>query len=621
MTGRAGVRRRHPRDTDEPPTSEEKTSMTTTDSKTSTGTVLGVVADPDRVQHLDPRTLVMDPATNIREAKPSREFTASVHDHGVLQPIRAVATEDGRARVRFGHRRTLAAIAAGLDTVPVIVHPTDGYVDEDTTRLAEIERVSTQYAENTHREGLSAGEQLDTFAALADLGLTAGQIAGKTKARRRDVAAALRAAAVPEARDAVQAAALTLDQGATLAEFAEEPEVYEALLERATGGGRWGGSFEHLAARFRQDRIEARAMRALTDALLEQGTRVIERPSFISDATVRLCDLTDPALTDEHRAGRAGIEDVADAAVGSAGDDPEELAEDDDPGEFDEDVDVDETAYMRWSRHGGRPESSLPPEITPEAHAGCPGHAAYVVWMGRRGGEAVYVCTDPAALGHQSRVGRALDTGRSGRDQEDPTPRAGETEQEATQRAAEAEAARKERDRAERRRVITGNKAWRAATEVRRAFLAEVVARKTPPTGAGAYTARALALDSYALTSNGGKSHDLAAELLTGQDSDTAREVGRSPYGHERVTALIDGASDPRGQVITLALILAGIEVGTGPHTWRRDSYQRSESSTDRYLRFLASIGYDLAPIERAALGEDVDDSEWLDPTGTAGQG
>ena len=168
--------------------------------------------------------------------------------------------------------------------------------------------------------------------------------------------------------------------------------------------------------------------------------------------------------------------------------------------------------------------------------------------------------------------------------------------------------------------MITGHKAWRAATEVRRAFLAEVAARKTPPKGAGAYTARVLALDSYALTSNGGKGHDLAAELLTGQDSDTAREAGRSPYAHERVVALLDGASDPRGQVVALALILAGIEVGTGPHTWRRDAYQRSESSTDRYLRFLTAIGYDLAPIERVALGEDVDDAEWLDPGDTAGQ-
>ena len=257
----------------------------------------------------------------------------------------------------------------------------------------------------------SASEQLDAFAALADLGLTAGQIAGRTKARRRDVATALRAAEVSEVRDAVRAAALTLDQGAVLAEFADEPEVYGALLDRAAGSG-WGGSFDHLAARFRQDRIEAQGCRTVEGELLEQGTRIVERPSFIGEATVRLCDLTDPALTDGQNTDDPGEGELAAVATGDPGADAgfieDETDEDADPEEFDEDVD--EGASMAWYRRGGRPESSLPPEITPDAHAGCPGHAAYVVWMGRRGGaEAVYVCTDPAALGHQSRVGRPLE--------------------------------------------------------------------------------------------------------------------------------------------------------------------------------------------------------------------
>jgi hypothetical protein len=37
----------------------------------------------------------------------------------VLQPIIAVRTVEGELRVRFGHRRTLAPIQAGLQTVPL----------------------------------------------------------------------------------------------------------------------------------------------------------------------------------------------------------------------------------------------------------------------------------------------------------------------------------------------------------------------------------------------------------------------------------------------------------------------------------------------------------------------
>jgi ParB family transcriptional regulator, chromosome partitioning protein len=57
---------------------------------------------------LDPASLLVD--LNIREAKLDKDFVASVKDHGVIEPIVAVRTEDGAIRVRHGHRRTLAVI-------------------------------------------------------------------------------------------------------------------------------------------------------------------------------------------------------------------------------------------------------------------------------------------------------------------------------------------------------------------------------------------------------------------------------------------------------------------------------------------------------------------------------
>lgn len=215
------------------------TTDTQTAPTTETDDDTAGVVEPDSswVQQLDPATLVMD--ANVRhDARPDRAMIASVRDHGVLQPVIAVATGDGRARVRFGHRRTLAALAARRATVPVIVHPTSADAD---AAAVELERLATQTQENTHRQGLTTAEQMDVFAGMAELGgLTAGQIAARTKVPRRDVAAGLRAARRPEVREAVAAAALTLEQGAALEEFSDQPEHYELLLDKVTNPRSWG---------------------------------------------------------------------------------------------------------------------------------------------------------------------------------------------------------------------------------------------------------------------------------------------------------------------------------------------------------------------------------------------
>ena len=69
-----------------------------------------------------------------------RDFIASVADLGVLVPIVAVRTATGGIRVRFGHRRTRAAVVAGLATVPVVV-----VADEATSNAGQVERIVTQW--------------------------------------------------------------------------------------------------------------------------------------------------------------------------------------------------------------------------------------------------------------------------------------------------------------------------------------------------------------------------------------------------------------------------------------------------------------------------------------------
>jgi ParB family transcriptional regulator, chromosome partitioning protein len=88
-----------------------------------------------------------------------RDFIASIRDHGVLVPVIAVRTSEHQIRVRFGHRRVLAAIQAGLPSVPVLVVANEGGDD-----AAQVERLVTQYAENQHRTGLSTAEQVGVAA-------------------------------------------------------------------------------------------------------------------------------------------------------------------------------------------------------------------------------------------------------------------------------------------------------------------------------------------------------------------------------------------------------------------------------------------------------------------------
>jgi len=91
------------------------------------------------VEHVDPASLLID--INVRtDTSLDKDFLASIRDLGMLVPIVAVRTEHGSLRVRYGHRRTLAAVEAGHDLVPVVITG-----DEDADEAA---RIVSQWHEN-----------------------------------------------------------------------------------------------------------------------------------------------------------------------------------------------------------------------------------------------------------------------------------------------------------------------------------------------------------------------------------------------------------------------------------------------------------------------------------------
>ena len=496
---------------------EQEKTMTTTDTTPTTTEAAPGEAGAALV-HLDPATLVIE--TNVRAAARLDEgLVASIAERGVLTPVVAHRREDGTVAVIYGQRRTLGAVQAGRESIPVHI----------VASPAESDRLVDQMAENDHRASLTTGERVAGFAQLAVLGLSAAQIAKRTATKPDQVAAALStatstvAAAVVERFDF-----LTLDQGAVLAEFEHSPETVKALVAAARTG-----QFDHVAQRARDERALDEQREAVAADLREAGIEVIETPRW------------DAAPT-----------------------------------------------RLDWLHHDGKP-------LTVEAHAACPGHAAYVrhdvEWhdpdqdddqdddddepepmVARTRPERVetmtpvYVCLDPKKHGHTNPNA----SGASGR-----TP------------AADKSEAQRKADAAARRDVIDSNKAWESAVKVRQDWLRGFAARKSAPKEAPQFIAATITSAGYAIARAADDRHALARDLLGAPIT-----VGAYPLP----ALTTEKTTSPRATVITLVLLLAAYESSTNRNCWRSP-----DEGTTRYLRFLATQGYALAPVERRACGEE----------------
>lgn len=229
--------------------------------------------------HRDPAALLVD--TNVRTtADLTAEFVASIREHGVLNPIVAYRTEDGAERVFMGHRRTLAAIEAGRDTVPVIL----GDTPEEADRLAQ------QVVENDQRAALTDADRSEAFHQLALLGVSAAQIARKTGAAKATVERAIRARK-NEAATAALSAGRTLDQALVLAEFdgdeAATAEVESVIADEPE-------MLDHVAQRLRNERAIAACLAEATAEAEAQGLTVVAHIGYYEDdEAVRLYLLSD----------------------------------------------------------------------------------------------------------------------------------------------------------------------------------------------------------------------------------------------------------------------------------------------------------------------------------------
>jgi hypothetical protein len=218
----------------------------------------------------------------------------------------------------------------------------------------------------------------------------------------------------------------------------------------------------------------------------------------------------------------------------------------------------------------------------PEDKGGCPGRAAWVHESYRSSGEAeaMAYCTDPEKRGHKSRYGGS--TARQ------PGPMS-------------------DGEMAERKKVIDGNRAWRAAREVRRKWLTDWLTRGSVPADV-----LHAALSMFVMAGFHGLRRELernhaTGKLLLGIKGEEPDYNGRLAGQANLVEAVMGKASPKRAQVVFVGLILGAAELACDDEAWRKP---RGYKATGAYLSWLGSLGYVLSEAEQGMIAASVQPEE-----------
>jgi ParB family transcriptional regulator, chromosome partitioning protein len=172
-----------------------------------------------------------------------------------------------------------------------------------------------------------------------------------------------------------------------------------------------------------------------------------------------------------------------------------------------------------------------------------------------------------------------------------------------------------ERQKTERREVIVNNKAWASAQTVRRSWLQTFLARRTPPKDGPQWIAATLASSTHEVRRAMEGGHTMACQLL-GVKVDGWSAWSGGPHPVEQLAA---AATPARAGMLTLGLLLAGIESTLDRYSWRNPT-----RTTRTYLTAIERWGYPLSDVERLAATEPRPDGQrcqYASGGGTDGSG
>ena len=174
------------------------------------------------------------------------DLSASIAQHGVLQPLLVRPLPDGSYQLVAGERRWRASRMAGLTEVPVVIRDMD---EQESAELALIE--------NLQREDLNPMEEAIGYRTLMEnYGMTQEQTASVVNKSRPAVANALRLLQLPEAvADMVAGGKLAAGHARTVLAFEGE----EAQIAAATAAVDKGLSVRELEKMAKAAKAKPRA--------------------------------------------------------------------------------------------------------------------------------------------------------------------------------------------------------------------------------------------------------------------------------------------------------------------------------------------------------------------------
>ena len=228
------------------------------------------------------------------DAEQLASLTASITEHGVLQPILVTETLEGYQLVA-GERRLRAAQAAGLERIAAVIR-----------QLADREQLEVALVENLQREDLDPLETAEAYRQLIEeFGFSQEEVSNRVGRARSTVANTLRLLDLaPGVQTAVADGRLSEGHGRALGGLATE--LQDRVLDSVVGQELSVRQTEELVRRLREPKPEAAgAPTRRTDPELERVEEDLRRSLG-----------TKVSLARSRRGGRIVIEYYSDEELG-----------------------------------------------------------------------------------------------------------------------------------------------------------------------------------------------------------------------------------------------------------------------------------------------------------------
>ncbi|HJF31734.1 MAG TPA: ParB/RepB/Spo0J family partition protein [Sporosarcina psychrophila] len=202
------------------------------------------LAKVESVEHIHVKSIKVNPyqPRKVFDKNAIQELSASIKEHGILQPI--ILRKVGTAyEIVVGERRFRAAQMAGLTEVPAVVRI---LTDEETMEFAILE--------NLQREDLTPIEEAEAYHNLMEtLGLTQEQLAFRLGKSRPHIANHVRLLSLPEKiRNYITAGKLSMGHGRTLLGLRKKEQI-ALVAERTLKEGLNVRQLEKLVQRMNED--------------------------------------------------------------------------------------------------------------------------------------------------------------------------------------------------------------------------------------------------------------------------------------------------------------------------------------------------------------------------------